>query len=280
MNSPFRKLHVFVLASLAAFAIPSAPAALVLQYNFDNGASPTPDSASNPADGTVIGAGTFVTNTPSGSGYAFNTGGSSYITTGTSANPDAGTDPAKLDDLTSFTITLWVNFQGAVAANDRLVSDWNVAINAGFDLRFNTADGQLGLAVNSPTAHSGTARLDVTQNVWRFVAVTYDGTTNSANVRFYSADTGTPVGQLGLTASLAAGAIQPNTVDFQVAGTAASPSDRTPNAFFDDVRIYDQVLDQAALEQIRIEGIPEPSAVLLASLAGVVAIARRGRAGR
>jgi hypothetical protein len=278
MISRFLSCRVLFALGLMASA-PAAHSALLLHYTFDGGTSPVTDSGTgSPAPGTLIGAGSsLVTNTPSGSGFAFRTTGSnSYVTTGTTASPDTGTVPAKLNGLTSFTITTWVNFASIPSTNDRLVSNWTTS--GGFDFRIGTAgasDFQLYLTVDSENS-VGSINFS-TLNSWVFLAVTYDGTTGTNNVKFYNASQSTAVGQFGLTLSNTAGTLGASGADTQVGGSPATTNDRSPNATFDDVRIYDEVLSLSQLEAIRMATVPEPSALLLSGFAGLCGLLRRRR---
>jgi len=265
--------------ALAFTAVPNARAALILRYEFDDQANPTADSGTAPAaPGTLIGANsTYVNTTPSGTGFAYSTGAGNndFVTTGTAANPDAGTDPAKLDGLTSFTLAFWVNLRAAPVVNDRFVSD---GFNPGFDLRIGTPSGTnfpIGLQVDS-TFVGSTASTSADQ-LWRFIAVTYDGTATTSNALFYTGTTSTALSQLGDPVTLNAGAVDPNTNDFQVGGTTGTTTDRSPSAWFDDVRVYNEVLDAATLEGIRQSNVPEPaSAATLLGVVGLLALRRRG----
>ncbi|WAC21411.1 hypothetical protein OVA24_08430 [Luteolibacter sp. SL250] len=281
-----------VLAALVgAVCFPVADGALLLRYDFDDGTTPTADSGTGPAaNGTLIGAGSsFIANTPSGTGRAYSTSGANaYITTGTTASPDTGTNPSKLDSLNAFTLTMWLNIQAQPATNDRLVSDWSG--DAGFDLRVGSnvtsTDYRPLLQVNnslaSPTSNIGGF------GSWVFLAVTYDGSQLSSNVLFYTGGTSSAATQFGSAVALfqnntdptpdePEGAVLANSVDFQVGGSAATTSDRSPNAFFDDVRVYDEVLSVAQLEAIRLENVPEPSlgSLALLTLAGLATRRRR-----
>ena len=260
----------------------SADAALLLHYTFDNPADRLADTGTGtPAPLTAIGStNSFDVNTPSGTGAAYNNGAGSnaYLTTGTLANPDGGTDPAKTDGLTQFTVTLWVNLQAAPIIGDRLLSDWNTSLTEGFDLRINTASAssfQLGAVVDNQSAFS-TTNVTTANNNWAFIAFTYDGTQTSANALLYTGTTSSAASMLGTALTINAGAMANGTTDFQVGGTAATTNDRSPSALFDDVRMYDSVLSLEELELVRLANIPEPTVAVL-SLIGTLGLLRRRR---
>ena len=269
-------------AILAGLFGSSAQAALLVHYTFDNAADRLADTGTGtPAPLTAIGSNSFVTNTPSGSGAAYSNGAGSnaYLTTGTSGNPDTGTDPATTDGLTPFTVTLWVNLQAAPAVNDRLISDWNpVDLNQGFDLRINSdsaSNFQLGAVVNNNTQFSS-ANILTANNGWAFIAFTYDGTQATNNALLYTGTASASTSTLGNALSINAGAMVNNSNDLQIGGTAASGSDRSPSALFDDVRMYDSVLTLEELELVRLANVPEPGVVML-SLLGVLGFFVRRR---
>ena len=268
-------------------AAPNGAAALVLRYDFDDSSNPTADSGTGTAaPGTLIGGDNFTTNTPSGTGKAYSTGAGNdaYVTTGTTGNPDTANHPIKLNQLTAFTLTLWVNLRATPATNDRLVSDWNTGINQGFDFRINTvvssAAFQLVLNVDDGSAASMTganAANAGANQAWTFLAVTYDGSLTANNVHFYTGAAAVAVSQLGDTTTINKGAAANTATDFQVGGTAASSSDRSPSAFFDDVRVYDEVLDSTALNGVRAANVPEPGVSALVTAGAIGCLGRRRR---
>lgn len=162
----------FAFASLATtFLILSGPVRgqeLLLRYSFDDNLTPVTSSGSVSAPGTIIGGSAgLITNTPSGTGWAFSTGNGNngFITTGTSADPEGSTgDINGLDGLEAFTLTMWINLE-TVRGNDRLVSDGGAPGTnkvGGFDLLIQgdpavdaAADNiTLNLSVNSVSAHA------------------------------------------------------------------------------------------------------------------------------
>jgi hypothetical protein len=275
---PLRIATFFAL--VAALFGTSAQGALLLQYTFDNALDRLADTGTGtPAPATAIGTNSFVTNTPSGSGAAYSNGAgaNAYLTTGTAVAPDNGTDPAKTDGLSQFTVTLWVNLQAVPVINDRLISDWNPALTEGFDLRINTASTtsyQLGAVVDDVTVFSS-SNVVPGGNGWAFIAFTYDGTQTSANALLYTGTTSAAASTLGNALTINSGTMGNNTNDLQVGGTAASGSDRSPSAFFDDVRIYDTVLTLEELEQVRLANVPEPGVVMLSLLGTLGFMIRR-----
>ncbi len=232
------------LGSLILLAQPTQ-AALLLQYNFDEASGIAIDSSGviPQANGIFTNSATRTPNTPSGHGYALDV--SSNATTN---NYVYATAPAKLNvTLTNVTLTTWINLQGNPSANDRLMG--NVTASSGFDFYFNNTNAnaaQFGFRKNG--TGGGTASVtgvDVT-NKWVFVAVVYDGVT----VSFYTGTPGNPVEQLGTNTALA-GNIIASTSNFRIGSTSATASDRTPPAWFDDVRVHNTALSLSQLESIR-----------------------------
>lgn len=267
-----------VSALLLALFATSAHAALLVQYNFDGG-NANDTGTGTPANGTLIGANSgFTSSTPGGSGLAYSTGAgvNDYITTGTTVTPDAG-PPAKLASLNAFTISMWVNLQAVPVLGDRLVSTWDGS--NGIDFRINTASATnfpLVLSVDGATTTSANVTAPST-NTWLFLAVTYDGSVTTGNVRFYTGRTDVAAAQLGGVGNSNAGVVASTGGALQIGGTPATALDRSPSAFFDDVRIYDTVLTATELEAVRASNIPEPASLGLVGLSLLGLMARRRR---
>ncbi|HOX02128.1 MAG TPA: hypothetical protein P5555_07040 [Candidatus Paceibacterota bacterium] len=243
--------EILLAATLIGSGIAAAHADLVLRYDFDEESGDAVDSgATPPANGTFVGEAVRINDTPSGTGYALDVVGSdnavnNYVSAG---NPD------KLNDLgNTITLTWWMNLKALPAQSDRVVE--KLSSSAGFGVRFSapgatTTTVALGVNTTSGAAASPTiSSLDT----WIFCAVTYDGSKTSQNAQWFMGSQTSPVSVSSL-ATYNRGPINNTTNAFRVGSTPASSSDRTPPAWFDDVRVYNAVLPMAAIEQIRIEG--------------------------
>lgn len=281
-----------VLAGLIGLSASAAvEAGLLMQYTFDN--QTAADSVAPASNGTLIGPSTgFVTNTPNGSGYAFSAGvGDNYITTGTVVAPNTeGANDNKLDSLSSFTLVTWINFQAAPAAFDRIMSkQFDPVGQNGFslDIVAPTSGSQsianFGVSLNVDAVTSTAVNVTgLALNEWVFLAATYNGSVTSNNVTYYIGDLDSSVTQLGVIKSINSGVTNGHVAAFQVGGTTASSLDRSPQALFDDVRIYGAapgnggVLSLGDLESIRSSAVPVPEPAGLGVLAlGAVAILQR-----
>jgi hypothetical protein len=272
--------------AVGAFGLSTASAqTLLLQYTFDEPTGPALDyGAGLPAPATFEGGATRTTNTPAGySAGALNA--SAANTYATSPDPD------KLDGLSAFTLTGWMNLQAAPANGNRIMSKQVASGNFdGFSFAIsNPSSGTIGAGnfrLNLGLGGTGGFGIFVSgANVsadaeWLFVAVSYDG---AGGVNFYTGDAATAAGAIGST--LLAGAANPGTLvandrDFRVAaqseGTASAP------IWLDDIRVYSGVLDATALDAVRLQNIPEPStyAAIFGGLALLFAAARRFRGKR
>ena len=224
-------------------AVQPARADLLLRYTFDETDltnTPALDGGIAPAaNGTFVNKATRTTNTPSGTGLALDLsdGISDWVSVG---------NPAKLNGLSSFTLACWLNLQADPAANDRLMEKQG-------------ADGGLGWRIITPTtgtisatnlrlslqfalvAEADTANLVLATNQWIFLALTYDSTLGSGNAKFYRGGL-TNAAALFSTQNFTKGAVVNTTNELRIGSTAASTADRTPSAWFDDVRIYNTAL--------------------------------------
>ena len=258
---------------LAVTLIAAGPvsAELLLQYKYDEGSgSSAADTGSGaPANGTLTGAG-WTTNTPSGTGAALDLSGASaetlkYVT---------AADPNKLDSLSKFTLSTWVNLQESPTGNRRILAKqdvvaggftWNVS-NAGdgsarsaaaFSTRLFIGNGS-GLNFD-PIPTDPTYVIDA-DNKWTFLAVTYDGTLSEGHAKYYIGRPDAPVTLLATTTiQPTAGAPVPTDASFGVGYTDAAPANNlTMPGFIDDSRVYDEVLTLEALEAVRLENLASP----------------------
>lgn len=277
------KRYVLVMALLGAMAAPVSRAALVLRYNFDESSSGTDsatDSGAAPAaPGTLSGSAARIGNTPGGAsiGALDVSLPNSFVTAG---------DVEKLDGLSQFTLTGWINLQGTPGHGNRIMSKQVPSGNFdGFSFALNNPTGgaterradnfQLNMALGGAGGfafHTSGADLGA-DNQWVFVAATYDGTQSADNLRFYSGDTLLGVTQLGNASSVIVGSLLANDMEFKVAAQSAGTV--SPPAWFDDIRVYDQVLSAAELEAVRLENVPEPGSLALLALGAMALMKRR-----
>lgn len=209
-----------------------------------------------------------------------------------------GEDADKLDQLSQFTLTTWLNVNAYPSGNHRLVAKQAGGAFGGFNWAMNAApnDGavgpdnfRLGLFIGNNVSAGGSdfaaiySTVDVdAHDKWVFLATTYDGTTGTVN--FYIGDAVTGVSQLGASLSTIAITVDGGTARFGVGFTDAAPTSNTSVlGLQDDIRVYSGVLDATALEAVRLENIPEPSTYAaifggLALLAAGVVRYRRNRA--
>ncbi len=107
-------------------AASSAPAALQLQYTFDEPTGQALDTgAPPPANGDLLGGATRSANTPSGAGSAVDFVDAPY------AHVLEG-DAAKLDGLSAITLSTWLNVRAYPSGNNRLVAKQAGGVNGGF----------------------------------------------------------------------------------------------------------------------------------------------------
>jgi Concanavalin A-like lectin/glucanases superfamily/PEP-CTERM motif len=289
MSSP-SALGALALAGLLASH--TSAATLLLRYNFDEASSgnvPALDSGTGiAAPGLFVGGATRTSNTPG----SFSLGAVDLTTSGAGTYIDGG-DPIKLSGLSSFTLTAWVNLQGTPTGNLRIMSkqgggsfpgfSWNVAdpvTGAGtrtasnFGLRL-FIGGSLGFAFDpAPSGLSINA-----DNVWAFIAVTYDATGGVGNVNYYVGDA---IAQAALasTTTVGAGSVTDSPAKFGVGYTDAAPtSDTAPPGYLDDIRIYDGVLQPAEVEAVRQANIPEPASIALLAIGCLALLSSRSRKG-
>ena len=260
---------------------------LVLQWEFDEASGNALDTgAVGPAaDGTLGTGAVRSADTPGGGpGFAID-----LSAAGTDSVVDGGT-PAKVDSLAQATLTSWLKMTGDNAVdqggsnNIRLMSkqfanatfdtfSWNLnppnVDPTPDDANTTSPDAfRMGIFVGGQTAFDfAQADADITgqRDQWTFVAVTYDGNSSADNVKFYWGDEDTGVMQLGSTLTADAGAFFPSgtSARFGVGFTDAAPTgDTSIIGLQDDVRVYDGILDLAALDTVRLDNLPDVTGLL------------------
>jgi hypothetical protein len=280
-------LGALVLAGL--LASPASAATLLLRYNFDEASSGNATAldlgTGTPAPGIFVGGATRTSNTPNG----FSLGAVDLTTAGAGTFIDGG-DPIKLSALSSFTLTAWINLQGTPTGNLRIMSKqgvgpafsgftWNVAdpvTGAGtrtasnFGLRL-FIGGSLGFQ-SDPMPSGLSINAD---NVWAFIAVTYDAAGGAGNVSYYVGDAIAQAALASIT-TVNAGSVTDTTAKFGVGYTDAAPTaDTAPPGYLDDIRIYDGVLQPAEVEAVRLSNIPEPASVALLAIGCLALLSSR-----
>lgn len=273
-----------------------------------NGTSATTSFNASPS-GTLFG-GAYDATSNASPGASTTTGIASTLATGGSA--------LNLGTLSQMTVTMWVKTQAFSATNDtaaRLLvfgpssaADF-AAANSFSVLQYgsvtsgsaaNKFNVSVGASDPTPLLGSGTVN---SLNEWTFIAVTYDGTSlmgNNSSVQL------TATGSSQVNGQFYRGTVLDAVVRFDAPFTAvngdASASSVGPLAIgssgvlmlgnrnnrnrgfdglIDDVRIYNNVLSAAEVEEVRQFGpmgvVPEPSTFALvgSGLVGLAAIARR-----
>jgi hypothetical protein len=279
------QLLCFGLALSSGVAFAQAP---LLHYTFDEASGPALDSGSGtPSPGTFEGGASRSANTVAGSGYAADFTTESpygYILSG---------DADKLDGLNQLTLTTWLNVSAYTSGNHRLMSKQAAGTFGGFSWNMNATPNSgtvgpdnfrlglfLGNNVNSSAGNftSGFSNDDVgADNTWVFLAVTYDGTAATDNVRFYMGGVNTPVTMVGTPLTLAQLTIDGGPARFGVGFTeAAATANTSVIGLQDDVRVYGTTLGFGDLDAIRLQAVPEPSALALMG-GGMLALVAFGR---
>jgi hypothetical protein len=253
----------------------------VVHWNFNEAGGGTTnalDTGAAPATNGVLGTtATRTSDTPGGGpGFALD-----ISAPGASSIVDGG-NPIEVDTLAQFTFSSWVKVTGTThyneggSANVRLLSKQSGGAFDGFTWNLTapstppgTQDAfRTGLFVGGSSGFLfsfSTADILNRGGEWIFLATTYDGTSTTDNARFYIGDENTPVALLGSPVTIAAGQVNStNTSNGGIADArfgigftdAAATADTALTGYQDDVRVYDSVLDLAALDAVRLASLP------------------------
>jgi hypothetical protein len=257
-----------LFTSLATAALCAASnAALVAWYPLDTDGS---DASGNGNNGSVVGGtvnfGQPGANGATGQSAAFPDNGHIDVPFSSSLNPG------------SFTVTLWANaastggFASPITSRDDvagpLTHGYIIYNNSGGNWDFWTGDGDNGWDT--------LAGAPVATNTWTHLAITYDAGTDTKTLWVDGVlSVSDTVPQSGPTQYAPNGTLESENLHI------GSGQDDGNNFFFsgniDDVTIWDEALDQAAIQNIMMNSVPEPGAFGLLGLAGLSLMLRRRR---
>ncbi len=272
-------VHLAAAAAFASFALASpASAALVAWYPLDNDAS---DASGNGHHGAVVGSG--VTFGQAGANAA--TGQSTDFTG--SGHIDIAWDAALNSQ--SFTVALWTNadLAGGGGGNYRspITNRDDVAPGGAFRhgwIIYNDNAGNWsfwnggGLGSNGAWNIQNADPVDVGN--WHHIAITYDAGSNTKSFFIDGALIGSsnPVAFSPNDGTLADGFTHENE-DIHIGGGGDDGTSFRWDGRLDDVGLWDTALSQSEIQNVMMNGIPEPSAGVLSALAGFALLARRRR---
>jgi hypothetical protein len=276
-------IFIFLFASLLFSHLGAQT--LLLKWNFDesdSGTGQTADLGGAPlAPGLFRDTATRTGNTPGGLSL-----GAADVTASNSSlvYTQPSTLDGKLDNLTSLTISLWVNLQDNPANLDRIFRAGAATTGGdGFGFRIvNPSSGTISASnfdlmmdISSGASTAFGASLDA-DDKWLFLAITFDAALAAANrVALWVGSETQNVEFIGFaTTSATTTGVLSSTLGL---GGLPGATTRSISAYLDDFRIYSGSGDLNFIESIRVSNIPEPSvaAFLLGATGISMAFARR-----
>jgi hypothetical protein len=237
---------------------PPAEYALLVRYNFDEAPSGNEDAVDlGEVDpliaGRFFGEATRTSDTPAGHSLAALDLSASDARVLANQNDLDG----KLDNLTAFTTTVWVNLQSAPRHLDRI---FRAGASQGFGYRIvDPTSGVIsasnfGLTLDISGGGIGSGVDFDADKKWIFLAVTFDASLEDNHVSFIAGD---EFSAAELKASKALGSIPSTGVLDQVLSLGRHPtaSTRFINGYLDDFRVYRGALSLEEIEAIRLENL-------------------------
>ena len=257
-----------IIIVLGAIIVPGISAqTLLMQFPFNEVGTNAVDSVSGVSLG-IYNASRVLTDLHGGPGTGPAGLGNSLdfqsATAGNGNNPIAYTltnSTVNFGTVGAFTVTMWIKPTGALnfarwfGLGTVGTMDNGAANSLSIEGNNNNVGAQCNVNTPNTTFASG---LSLPNNVWTFVAYTYDG---SSVVQIYTANTTTPVwgGQLVTGANAGGNVAIGSTFDMWI-GNRPSTLQRGFPASFADVRFYTGVASSNFLETIRSADIPNPYA--------------------
>lgn len=193
---------------------------------------------------------------------------------------------AKIEGLTAFTLTLWINVRDASGffelPDKRILGDY--AQGEGFYLSFGPK--QLGHTV---TPDHFRLRLNVDQisvysdytgganQEWKFIAATYSSDATTSWGAFYEGAVHQAATELTGPQTFSLNRGPTDNLGFPPLriGSENTVENYKLASWIDDVRIYGSALSLGEIEAIRVAGVPEPATMGLLAASSVVLLCRR-----